>query len=135
MSSGLPAVTTATAYNGGARSYAFDSANTAGATTSGATTNPINVDINQYPMLGFAVKSASGGMGVGFQIQDNNTNVKTWLVYTFGGLTLSDPAKVTVALPGDASNWLAAVGSSSSQLNVWSQVVNDPNSRFGGRKR
>ena len=129
--SGVPHVTTDAAFNGSAHSYAFDSTNTAGATTAGATSNPINVDINQYPMLGFAVKSNAGGVGVGFRIKDNTTGATKWLAYTLGtNFSLPDTSIAKVALGGDATNWLAAVGASSAPINVWSQVAGDPS--FGG---
>ncbi|MGD0247918.1 MAG: DNRLRE domain-containing protein, partial [Candidatus Limnocylindrales bacterium] len=124
--SGLPYVTTATALNGG-HSYALDSANSAGATTSA-----VNVDINQYPLVGFAVKSTAGGMGVGFQIKNNITGATRWLVYTFGtNFTVTEPNAVQVTLGGDPSSWLVASGDGASgEVYIWSRVVGD--SSFGG---
>ena len=122
--SGLPTITTATAANG-THSYGFDSTNTAGATTNAGT-----LDINQYPLARFSVKSTAGGMGVGFQIKDNTTGATRWLVYTFGtDFSLPDPAAVKVALGGDLTDWLGA-GGSAGELNLWSRVTGD--SRFGG---
>jgi len=51
--SGLPTITTSDAISG-THSYSFNSANTAGATTSGSAVAPINVNLNQYQIGRFS---------------------------------------------------------------------------------
>ena len=128
---GLPSVTTDTAANG-THGYGFSSANSAGATTSA-----VNVDINQYPLAGFSVKSAAGGAGVGFNIKDNTTGATKWLIYTFGTDFAVSGSAVKVPLGGNTSSWLTAGGDTApgssafpNELNVWSRVVAD--GTFGG---
>ena len=122
--SGLPTITTSDAISG-THSYSFNSANTAGATTSGSAVAPINVNLNQYQMAGFEVKSSGGGMGVGFQIQDKTTGLKKWLVYTYGtDFSLPDPNAVKIAEGGNPSGWVSAGGSSTqTELNLLSAVL------------
>ena len=111
--SGLPAITTSSAYSG-THSYAFPSTNTAGATTSGTFSNRSTSTSRVIRWPESRWSRQAGGMGVGFNIRDNTTTATRWLVYTFGtDFALPDPSAVKVALGGDPSGWLAEGGSTS----------------------